>query len=316
MGHLDISTNPQKQGDRWRGRFELPGTRSDGDAGVPSGHWRRAFLLAPFLPVAPAVLNAQGSAGVDGALTLLAAGAPDPTAGIALLAGMAYFFSPCVWPLYPAYLAYLGGTAGASHPGSNGERRGVGGWSVRMLHGLAFVTGLGLVLVGMGATLSAIGQLLAYYRPVLEKIAGILIVIFGLSMAGRLRWSWLEREWRPGTLPRTPGLGASVAMGAAFGLGWTPCVGPVLASILVLAGSAATVAKGMMLLAVFTAGFAVPFLVLAALIDWLGPRWMKRAGPALVHVQRVSGWALVALGVLVFTGRLAQISTWLWEVFA
>ena len=271
------------------------------------------------------------------------------TVGVAMLAGMAYFFSPCVWPLYPAYLAYLGGTAagaaasprgtaahtpggrptgspasrnpGSPPPGTSpaetpGAPAGTGLWAIRMTRAAGFVLGLGLVFVSMGATLSAAGQLLAYYRPVLEKIAGVLIILFGLNMLGWLRWAALQREWHPAWRPGTAGFPASVAMGAAFGLGWTPCVGPVLGSILVLAGSAGTVTQGMLLLAAFTAGFAVPFLALAALIDRLEPGWLRRRGAALQRVQVASGAALVALGVLVFTGQLARLSFWLWELLS
>ncbi|ADU52143.1 cytochrome c biogenesis protein transmembrane region [Thermaerobacter marianensis DSM 12885] len=270
------------------------------------------------------------------------------TIGIAVLAGLAYFFSPCVWPLYPAYLAWLGGTApGTGDPAHDGEgsRRdatataggGLAGFGAaavgrpgrgavtgqravasRRLAGAAgFVLGLGLVFMATGASLSTVGALLTYYRPVLEKIAGVLIVLFGLHMLGILRWRLLQREWRPGWArsPQTGGAGGflrGTLMGTAFAVGWTPCVGPVLGSIMLLASSAGTVTQGMMLLAAFTAGFAVPFLTLAVLIDRLQPGWLRRTGPFLRRVEQASGVALVLLGVLVLTGRLAYLSSWLW----
>ncbi|PZN09944.1 MAG: cytochrome C biogenesis protein [Bacillota bacterium] len=234
----------------------------------------------------------------------------DVTLGIAILGGMAYFFSPCVWPLYPAYLAYLGGAP--DEAGADGGRA----VATRLVNACGFVLGLGLVFVSLGATLSGVGQLIAFYRPLLEKVAGLLIVVFGLQMLGRLRLPLLEREWRLPWQPGRPGFAAGVLMGAAFGLGWTPCVGPVLASILLLASQTTTVREGMLLLAAFTAGFAVPFLLLATLIGWVGPQWLRGRGAALERVQQASGALLVALGLLVFTGQLARISAWLWNTLS
>ncbi|EKP95080.1 cytochrome c biogenesis CcdA family protein [Thermaerobacter subterraneus] len=243
------------------------------------------------------------------------------TAGIALLAGMAYFFSPCVWPLYPAYLALLGGTAGpaqgTARPGPATAPGGLRHPSSRRLAGAAgFVLGLGLVFMATGASLSAAGALLIAYKSVLEKVAGVLIVFFGLQMLGVIRLRWLQREWRP-AWAQAPTAGAGgfwpgTLMGAAFGVGWTPCVGPVLGSILLLASSTGTVAQGMLLLAAFTAGFAVPFFTLAVLIDRLQPDRLRRGGPLLRRVEQASGVALVLLGVLVLTGQLAYIASWLW----
>ncbi|HEY8393982.1 MAG TPA: cytochrome c biogenesis CcdA family protein [Thermaerobacter sp.] len=234
----------------------------------------------------------------------------DVTLGIAIAGGLAYFFSPCVWPLYPAYLAFLGGSPGDVTAG------GGRALATRLVNACGFVLGLGLVFVSLGATLSGAGQLIAFYRPVLEKVAGLLIVVFGLQMLGLLRLEVLQREWRLPLQPGRPSFAAGVVMGAAFGLGWTPCVGPVLASILLLAGQAATVREGMLLLAAFTAGFAVPFLLLAALIGWVGPQWLRGRGAALVRVQKASGALLVVLGLLVFSGQLARISAWLWNTLS
>lgn len=294
------------------------------------------------------------------------------TAGIALLAGMAYFFSPCVWPLYPAYLALLGGAAAAPAtpavppaagrgtgdvpagtppavtppPGAATGRAAPGGdapaapgagavrsgglattplrrrlGSRRLAGAAGFVLGLGLVFIATGVSLSAVGALLAAYQDVLEKVAGVLIVLFGLQMLGILRWQWLQREWRPGWAQAAPGGGTGgfwtgTLMGAAFGVGWTPCVGPVLGSILLLASSTGTVTQGVLLLAAFTAGFAIPFLTLALLFDRLQPGWLRRGGPFLRRVEQASGVALVLLGVLVLTGQLAYIASWLWYTLA
>ncbi|HEY8488881.1 MAG TPA: cytochrome c biogenesis protein CcdA [Thermaerobacter sp.] len=237
------------------------------------------------------------------------------TAGIALLAGMAYFFSPCVWPLYPAYLALLGGTGGEPAAPARMPPGGAAIARPRRLAGAAgFVLGLGLVFIATGASLSAVGALLIAYRDLLQKVAGVLIVLFGLHMLGILRWRWLEREWRPAWAQVAPAGGGflpGVLMGAAFGVGWTPCVGPVLGSIMLLASSVGTVVQGVLLLAAFTAGFAIPFLTLALVIDRLQPGWLRRGGPFLRRVEQASGLALVLLGVLVLTGQLAYIASWL-----
>lgn len=221
------------------------------------------------------------------------------TLSVAAAGGFAYFLSPCVWPLYPAYLTYLaGGSAQA-------ERRAT------LLRAVGFVLGFSLVFVVLGATASALGRLLLAYQPLLRRLAGVVIVAAGLLMLGWLRIPWLAAERRPLALTPRPGLGGSVLMGVAFGLGWTPCVGPVLAAILALAGTQHTVGQGMLLLAAFAAGLGVPFLLVALLFQRLQLRW--RAWHArLSLVGRLSGALLVVLGVMVFTNYLSILSAWLY----
>jgi cytochrome c-type biogenesis protein len=171
-----------------------------------------------------------------------------------------------------------------------------------------FVVGFGLAFVALGATASLIGGLLRAYEVPLRQVSGLLIAGFGVAMTGLLPAWVLGREVRPG-LPAPGGSPpAAAAMGLAFGFGWTPCVGPALASILLVAGTVGHVARGTELLAVFAAGLGLPFLAVAACFDRLRP-WMRRAAPALPWVRRAAGVLMVALGWLVFTGDLSGIAT-------
>jgi cytochrome c-type biogenesis protein len=221
---------------------------------------------------------------------MLSAGVTYP---IALLAGLSSFLSPCILPLVPFYLAFLAGDAKE------------GGALVRVRRSLLFSAGMGLVFVFLGASFGLFGGLAGPAQSVVSKVAGAVVVLFGLHFMGLFKIPFLMREF---TLKARTGQGAMNALrafllGAAFALGWTPCVGPILASILFLSSQAATLLKGMSLLAVYAAGLGVPFIVLAfgyermtAQLDWL-KRHMKL-------VTRASGALLVAIGALIVLGSL------------
>ncbi|MBX5476580.1 MAG: sulfite exporter TauE/SafE family protein [Clostridia bacterium] len=223
----------------------------------------------------------------------------------ALLGGLAFFFSPCVWPLYPAYVGCLTGLDAASVAGC---RRHV------TLQALAFILGFTLVFVALGATASSVGRLLSDYQDPLRKVGGLVVIAFGLSMAGLLPEWLLGAEARPQVKPGAPSWWSALAMGVAFGFGWTPCVGPVLASILVLTSTVADLAKGVSLLAVYSLGLAVPFLLLAVFLDRVHPLW-RRLGPWLPAVRRASGLLMVLLGWLIFTDSFSAVSRWLFYAF-
>lgn len=227
---------------------------------------------------------------------------------IAFLGGVVSFVSPCMWPMYPAYLTYLAG-AGPAEPGGAGAPP-----SRRMLVGraLLFLLGFGLVFIALGATASAVGQVLAAYQVAFREVSGLLIIGFGLAMAGVLPYWVLGTERRVGYQPVRPsGLGA-VGLGAAFAFGWTPCVGPVLASILLLTSATAKLGVGMALLSVYTAGFAIPFVLVAAFLSQ-AKGLLRRMSPGVPWVARVSGCLLVALGVLVFTNYMSVIA---WAMYS
>ena len=226
---------------------------------------------------------------------------------VAFLAGVVFFFSPCVWPLYPAYITYLGGSAGMSEGGdvTDAARRRL------LMNAFGFILGFSLIFVLLGATASAIGQLLLDYQEVLRRISGILIVAFGLVMLGWLRFDLFERDvhirWQPARLnPLT-----AMLLGLAFGFGWTPCVGPVLAAILLYAGTLDTLQQGIQLLTAYSLGFALPFGLLALGFHRMMPL-LRRLGPWLPLLHRFSGAVMVVMGLLVYSNYLQTIA---WNLF-
>ncbi|MER0237314.1 cytochrome c biogenesis protein CcdA [Fulvimarina sp. MAC8] len=231
--------------------------------------------------------------------------------GAAFLAGLLSFVSPCVLPLVPPYLAYL---AGISF--DQVREQGADPAVARRIifSSLAFVIGFTTVFVALGATASVIGQAIAEWFDTLSIIAGVLIIIMGLHFLGVFRLSLLYREARftVGTKPAGP-FGAYV-MGLAFAFGWTPCVGPVLAAILFIAGSQDTAMRGAGLLATYSLGIGIPFM-LAAIFATRFLDWASRFRKHMATVEKVMGGALVFTGILFATGQMATISYWLLETF-
>jgi cytochrome c-type biogenesis protein len=225
-------------------------------------------------------------------------------------AGLVSFLSPCVLPLVPPYLCFLAGTSlneltAEKSAGLTGRVLGRAG---------AFVIGFTSVFVALGASASAIGQFVSEHLSLLSRIAGIVIVILGLHMVGAFRLIFLMREARfTGTKQPTSLVGA-FAVGLAFGFGWTPCVGPVLTSILLLAGTDATAGRGAGLLATYAAGIGVPFLA-AALFTGPFLRTVARFRGYLSWVEKGMGLMLIAVGLLVFAGAMPVIGNWLLEYF-
>ncbi len=223
--------------------------------------------------------------------------------GLAFAAGLVSFLSPCVLPLVPSYLTFVTGmtldelTAG----GRDAARRRAMG------HAALFVLGFTLVFMTLGATASALGASMRRSLPLIQQAGGVLIVLFGLYMLGVLELPALMRERRVQMASKPAGLAGSMLVGVTFGAGWTPCVGPVLASILLYAGAKATMGKGMLLLGAYSMGLGVPFFLAAVALNWYlaGAQRMRRW---LRPIERASGALLVAIGVLLVTGKFTILS--------
>ena len=219
-------------------------------------------------------------------------------------AGLLSFLSPCVLPLIPAYVSFM---TGLSIGEISGDRRRL--MSV-LVPALLFVLGFSLVFVALGATASVLGTLLRTYRDVLSKVAGVVIFAFGFLLLGVVKVPWLYREARLDMAgARRFGPAAALVMGIAFAFGWTPCVGPILGSILLLAGSGGDPVRGALLLTAYSAGLGVPFLIVALALGKLAGtlRWLNRHS---VVIDRVAGSVLMALGLLVLSGKLGLVSAW------
>ncbi len=231
--------------------------------------------------------------------------------GAALLAGLLSFVSPCVLPIVPPYLAYLAGVS-FSQLGSDDVPPGT---SRRIfLTAILFVLGFSTVFVALGATASLIGQSIARYFDTLSVIAGVLIIAMGLHFLGVFRIAMLYREVRLDVAKKPAGLIGAYVMGLAFAFGWTPCVGPVLAAILFVAGAEETAMRGAVLLAVYSLGIGIPFLI-AALFASRFIGWANRFKKHMVMVEKAMGGLLVVTGVLFITGSMSLIAQWLIETF-
>jgi cytochrome c-type biogenesis protein len=228
----------------------------------------------------------------------------------ALIAGLVSFLSPCVLPLVPAYLVYLTG-ATIEHVASD-ETPSVSRRAV-MLSALMFVLGFSTVFVALGASASFIGGLIRAWSAELSIVAGIVIIIMGLHFLGLTRLGFLMREGRL-PIPKPVGLWGAYVMGLAFAFGWTPCIGPILAAILSVAASEATVTKGAVLLAVYSAGLGIPFLVAAFMIERFSSV-LTRMKRHLATVERVMGVLMILVGIGFLTGMVSSFSIWLLETF-
>jgi cytochrome c-type biogenesis protein len=227
------------------------------------------------------------------------------TVGLAFLAGLASFLSPCVFSLVPAYVGYLGGRA------AGGESDESNRW-ITFTHGLAFVLGFSFVFVTLGVAASAFGGLLggALFdaRTILAKVGGVIVIVFGLHMIGVFRIPFLEYDTRKQTAPdRKWGYLSSALMGVFFSAGWSPCVGPVLGAILTLAINGGSVALGVKLLSAYSAGLAIPFLIAALGIGWV-TIVLRRYGKVMRYVEIAMGVILVIVGLMLFAGTFELLA--------
>lgn len=223
------------------------------------------------------------------------------TVGLAALAGLASFLSPCVLALVPAYLGYLGGRS-VTPEGLVIQDR----W-VTFGHGMAFVLGFSLVFVTLGAAASALGALLYDARQWIARLGGLVVILFGLHTMGVINIPLLNYDTRRQEAPGGGGLASSALMGVFFSAGWAPCVGPVLGAVLTLALSGAQLGQGVILLSAYSAGLAVPFLLAALGVGRLA-ELMRRHGQAVRTISVVTGAVMVIVGVLLLTGTLGQLA--------
>ena len=223
--------------------------------------------------------------------------------GLAFLAGLASFLSPCVFSLVPVYVSYLGGRSASR--AINGvkahDRFGT------FIHGLAFVFGFSIVFVILGATAGILGAALFPIRFWLARIGGIVVVIFGLNMTGLIRIPFLQYDLRyHTTFQKTTGLLPSFLMGIFFSAGWSPCVGPTLGAILTMALSGGSLVDGALLLSVYSLGLGIPFLLAALAIDWISS-FLKRYAKILHYIEIAMGIVLVIIGIMLFLGTFNQL---------
>jgi cytochrome c-type biogenesis protein len=235
---------------------------------------------------------------------------PDVTYLAALLAGLVSFLSPCVLPLVPPYLVYL---AGASLERLADDSPKTGPMRDTVLAALLFVAGFSTVFIALGASASVFGALVRAWSFELSIAAGLAIIVMGLHFLGITPIAWLQREKRV-AIAKPVGLWGAYAMGLAFAFGWTPCIGPILAAILAVAASETTVAKGASLLAVYSAGLGIPFLLAAVAIEPFAA-FLARFRRYLAHVERVMGGLLVLTGLAFLTGWISTAGFWLLEAF-
>ncbi len=225
---------------------------------------------------------------------------------VAFLGGLVSFLSPCVLPLVPSYVTFVTGMTldeltSADH--ARARQRAA-------LPAALFVLGFGVVFVGLGATATMLGATLRRSLPLMQQVGGAVIVLFGLYLLGVPRPGALMRERRVRLASRPAGMLGAVVIGAAFGAGWSPCVGPVLASILLYSGTQATMGQGLLLLTAYTLGLGLPFFVAAVALNryLAGVTHLRRW---LVPLERASGALLIVVGALLFTGRFTLLSGFL-----
>lgn len=233
----------------------------------------------------------------------------DVSIAAAFFGGLISFLSPCVLPLVPPYLSFLAGV-------SLDELQSNDDWGVRrraVLTAVLFVAGFSTVFVLLGATASALGNIVRQHLGVMSTVAGVIIIIMGLHFIGLFRIGFLYREARL-TVSRSFDVWGAYVMGLAFAFGWTPCIGPVLAAILAVAGSETSVARGASLLAVYSAGLGIPF-VLAALAMRPFVGFLKRMRSRSSHIEKVMGVLLILTGIGFLGGWVQTASFWLLETF-
>jgi cytochrome c-type biogenesis protein len=230
----------------------------------------------------------------------------------ALVAGLLSFASPCVLPLIPAYISFLGGASLSQLTEEDGVDVAT---QKRVIYAaIAFVLGFSTVFIALGASATTISALIAQNSLLLGQIAGVIIVIFGLHFIGVFRIGFLNFEKRFHLENKPTGLAGSYILGLAFAFGWTPCVGPILASVLMVATSGDSIGYGISLLTVYAAGLGIPFLVAAFAVKPF-MKFLSRFKSQMRKIELTIGGLLIITGITIFTGDLAEAANWLLETF-
>jgi cytochrome c-type biogenesis protein len=229
--------------------------------------------------------------------------ATAPSLGLAFLAGLASFLSPCVFALVPAYISYLGGRSAAT-----ATQKQTSTWYT-LRHGLAFVLGFSTVFILLGLLSSALGALLYDFSWWLTRVGGIVVILFGLHLTGLIRIPFLDFDLRIQSDQSKPrSYLSSAMMGVFFSAGWSPCVGPILGAILTLTLNGGSVISGTLLLAAYSAGLAIPFLLAATQISWV-TFLLRRYAKLSLYIERALGAVLILVGALLFSGRFSTLAS-------
>ena len=227
---------------------------------------------------------------------------PNVTYLMAFSAGLLSFISPCVLPLVPAYIANLAGTTAIE-----AEKR-TSRWPT-LFHSLFFVLGFSLIFIVLGASVGLIGNVIIAYSVLLRQIAAGIIILFGIFLIASYKLPWLNYEKRINfRMAGSRGYFRSVVIGAVFALGWTPCVGPILAAILIMAGMSQTVGQGALLLVLYSLGMGIPFIVIGLAWGVIMPLW-KGINRHLGKISIISGILLIIVGILILIGKLALLGS-------
>jgi len=228
----------------------------------------------------------------------------DVSLGLAFLAGLASFFSPCVFSLVPAYIGYLSGRSL-----SLGKEEAPASRLNTFLHGLAFVLGFSFIFIVLGIAFSALSQVLYQSRDILAKAGGVVLIVFGLHLTGLIHIPFLDYDIRPQSkLGKGGSFLSSFLMGVFFSAGWSPCVGPTLGLILTLAIERANISQGVILLSAYSLGMGIPFLAAAFGIGWVTVV-LQKYSKAMKVAQVVMGGVLIVVGVLLFLGIYQRLVT-------
>ncbi len=228
----------------------------------------------------------------------------NATIGLAFIAGLASFLSPCVFALVPVYVSYLSGRSFNQQmvEGGNKNRLGV------FLHGLAFVLGFSTIFILLGLTATILGRLTQEISPWIAKIGGAIVILFGFQMIGVIHLSFLDRDFKPQTrADQRYGYLSSFLMGVVFSAGWTPCTGPVLGAIFMIAMNIAEIGRGVILLGAYSLGLGIPFLVTALGVDRVVV-FVKKHERTMRFIEVVMGIILIIFGVMLFMGTFQSLA--------